>query len=275
MIDGNAETGIRECLAEEFSSIYVLNLLGNARIRGNQGRYQRRGVFDNATQSPVAITILIKNLNTEHSECSINYRDIGGELRGEKKLEKLKEAISISGFSDWQIIKPNRYHEWIGQRSDAFTEFYPLGTKEAKAGKTDDAIFTLYSLGWATNRDAYLYNFSRDTLLENARLMTEDYLTALSDFETTLKANPELLSNKNALKSVVEKITQRHNSNSKWNSELQDDLIRKRETSLITVMSEGLFTAHSLLPIAMLTTRLYIASTRWIGFSQTVQAKTV
>ncbi|MDE0399810.1 MAG: damage-inducible protein, partial [Candidatus Poribacteria bacterium] len=230
-IDGNAETGIRECLAEEFSSIYVLNLLGNARIHGKQGRYQGGGVFGNATQSPVAITILVKNLNTEHSECSINYRDIGGELRGEKKLEKLKETVSISGFSDWQAVKPNRHHEWIGQRSDAFTEFYPLGTKEAKAGKTDDAIFTLYSLGWATNRDAYLYNFSRDTLLENARLMTEDYLTALSEFETTLKANPELLSNKNALKSVVKEITQRHNSNSKWNSELQDDLIRKKETS--------------------------------------------
>ena len=230
-VDGNAETGIRECLAEEFSSIYVLNLLGNARIRGKQGRYQGGGVFGNATQSPVAITILVKNLNTEHSECSINYRDIGGELKGEKKLEKLKETVSISGFSDWQVVKPNRHHEWIGQRSDAFTEFYPLGTKEAKAGKTDDAIFTLYSLGWATNRDAYLYNFSRDTLLENARLMTEDYLAALSEFETTLKANPELLSNKNALKSVVKEITQRHNSNSKWNSELQDDLIRKKETS--------------------------------------------
>ena len=230
-IDGNAETGIRECLAEEFSSIYVLNLLGNARIRGKQGRYQGGGVFDNATQSPVAITILVKSLNTEHSECSIHYRDIGGELKGEKKLEKLKEAVSISGFSDWQSIKPNRYHEWIGQRSDAFTEFYPLGTKEAKAGKTDDAIFTLYSLGWATNRDAYVYNFSRDTLLENAQLMTEDYLTALSEFETTLKANPELLSNKNALKAVVEKITQRHDSNSRWNSELQDDLIRKKKTS--------------------------------------------
>ena len=229
-IDGNAETGIRECLAEEFSSIYVLNLLGNARIRGNQGRYQGGGVFDNATQFPVAITILVKNLNTEHSECSINYRDIGGELRGEEKLEKLKETVSISGFSNWQMVKPNRYHEWIGQRSDAFTEFYPLGTKEAKAGKANDAIFTLYSLGWATNRDAYVYNFSRDTLLENARLMTEDYLSALSDFETTLKANPELLLNKNALKSVVEEITQRHNSNSKWNRELMNNLKRKKKT---------------------------------------------
>ncbi len=229
-IEGDAETGIRACLAEEFSSIYVLNLLGNARIHGKQGRYQGGGVFGNATQSPVAITILVKNLNTKHNECSIHYRDIGGELKSEKKLEKLKETVSISGFSDWQTIKPNKYHEWIGQRSDAFTEFYPLGTKEAKTRKTDDAIFQLYSLGWATNRDAYVYNFSRDTLLENARLLTEDYLTALSEFEATLKASPELLTNKNALKAVVEKITQRHNSNSKWNSELMDDLKRKKKT---------------------------------------------
>ena len=151
-------------------------------------------------------------------------------LEVRKKLEKLKETVSISGFSNWQTIKPNKYHEWIGQRSDTFTEFYPIGTKEAKAGKTDDAIFTLYSLGWATNRDAYVYNFSRDTLLENARLMTEDYLTALSEFETTLKANPELLSNKNALKAVVEEITQRHNSNSKWNRELMNNLKRQKKT---------------------------------------------
>ena len=216
-IDGNAETGIRECLAEEFSSIYVLNLLGNARIHGKQARYQGGGVFGNATQSPVAITILVKNLNTEHSECSINYRDIGGELRGEKKLEKLKEAVSISGFSDWQIIKPNRYHEWIGQRNDAFTEFYPLGTKEAKAGKTDDAIFTLYSLGWATNRDAYVYNFSRKACAENAQQMTQEYLAAISELEE----NPEL---------SADEVVRLHSTNIKWDDTLKNRLNQKKKT---------------------------------------------
>ena len=62
-IDGDSETGIRKCLEEEFSSIYVLNLLGNARIHGEQGHYHGEGVFGNATRSPVAITILVKNLN--------------------------------------------------------------------------------------------------------------------------------------------------------------------------------------------------------------------
>ena len=216
-IDGDSETGIRKCLVEEFSSIYVLNLLGNARIHGEQGRYHGEGVFGNATRSPVAITILVKNPNTEHGECSIHYRDIGGELRREEKLENLKEAVSIKGFSDWQLVTPNKYHEWIGQRSDAFTRFYPLGTKEAKVGRADDAIFGLYSLGLATGRDPYIYNFSRDACIENAHLMTQDYIAALSEH----KANPEL---------TIDAVASRHNSNIKWNRELKNNLKRKKET---------------------------------------------
>ena len=216
-IDGNAETGIRKCLAEEFSSIYVLNLLGNARIHGERGRYHGEGVFGSATQSPVAITILVKNLNTEHGACSIHYRDIGGELRREEKLEKLKEAVSISGFSDWQMVKPNKYHEWIGQRSDAFTRFYPLGTKEAKAGRADNSIFGLYSLGLATNRDAYIYNFARDACVENAQRMTQDYINALQEYEE----DPGL---------TVDEAARKHSTFIAWNSELKDKLRRKIRT---------------------------------------------
>ena len=103
-IDGNVESGIRAYLPEEFSSVYVLNLLGDARARGKRGRYEGEGVFGNATQSPVAITILCKNKNAESDGCRIHYRDIGSELKSKQKLEKLQKKISISGFSDWQII---------------------------------------------------------------------------------------------------------------------------------------------------------------------------
>ena len=229
-IDGNSDAGIRACLAEEFSSVHVLHLRGNAYTSGERRRTEGGNVFGGGSRTPVSITIFVKNPNATHEGCKIYYRDIGDYLTRQQKLEALTEAVSIKGISDWQMITPDEHHDWIGQRSEAFDEFYPLGTKEAKAGKTDDAIFKLYSLGWATNRDTYVYNFSRDTLLENARLMTEDYLTALSEFETTLKVNPELLSNKNALKVVVGKITQRHNSNSKWNRELMNNLKQKKKT---------------------------------------------
>ena len=95
-IDGNVDAGIRACLPEEFSSIYILNLLGNARIHGEQGRYQGEGVFGNATQSPVAITLLVKNSDVDHDGCHIHYRDIGGELKRDEKVKNTeRESINI------------------------------------------------------------------------------------------------------------------------------------------------------------------------------------
>ena len=48
----------------------------------------------------------------------------------------------------------------------------------AKAGRIDDAIFKLFSNGYYTGRDAYIYNFSRDACAENARKMVNNYLEA-------------------------------------------------------------------------------------------------
>ena len=44
-IDGNVDSGIRACLAEEFSSIHVVNLRGNQRTQGERSRREgRQGV---------------------------------------------------------------------------------------------------------------------------------------------------------------------------------------------------------------------------------------
>ena len=219
-IDGNADAGIRASLPEEFHSIYVLNLLGNARIHDKDGKYyQGEGVFGNATQSPVAINLLVKNTtNDENKErCRIYYRDIGSNLKRQEKLQKLTETTSISGFKDWQEITPNQHYDWINQRNDVFARFYPLGTTEAKAGKADNAIFQLYSLGMSTNRDAYIYNFSRDACTENAWQMTQKYLTAISEFEE----NPEL---------SVDEVVRLHSTNIKWENTLKNRLKQKKKT---------------------------------------------
>ena len=216
-IDGNVDAGVRACLAGEFNSIYALNLLGNARIYGERGHSEGEGVFGNASQSPVAITILVKNSNATHYGCLIQYREIGTGLKRNEKLEKLNDAVSIKGFSEWQTVTPNEHYDWVGQRSGVFAKFYPLGTKEAKAGKADDAIFKLYSNGYKTGKDAYIYNFSRDVCAENAQRMTEDYLAAISE----LIENPEL---------PIGEVINRHNSNIKWDRELKDNLKRKKKT---------------------------------------------
>ena len=180
-IDGNVDSGVRACLAEEFSSVHVLHLRGNARTSGERRRAEGGNVFGSGSRAPVAIMILVKNPNATHEGCKIHYRDIGDYLTREQKLEALtSEAVSIKGISDWQMITPDEHNDWIDQRSEAFDEFYPLGSEDAKAGNADDAIFGLYSRGLATSRDAYIYNFSRDVCAENAQRMTQSYLAALS-----------------------------------------------------------------------------------------------
>ena len=216
-IDGNAESGIRACLSEEFSSIHVLHLRGNAYTSGERRRAESGNVFGGGSRTPVVITILVKDPNATHEGCKIHYRDIGDYLTREQKLEALQEAVSVKGFSNWQTITPDRHYDWVGQRSEAFTRFYPLGTAETKAGKADNAIFQLYSLGLSTNRDAYIYNFSRGTCAENAERMTRDYIATLSEF----KVNPRLSEHV---------VTKRYIENIKWDDTLKNRLKQKKET---------------------------------------------
>ena len=177
-IGGNVDSGVRACLAEEFSSIYVLNLRGNQRTQGERSRQEGGKVFGQGSRAPVAVTILVRNPGASHDGCRILYRDIGDYLRREEKLAVLREAGSIAGIEDWRTITPDRHHDWIGQRSEEFQKLYPVGSKAAKAGRTDEAIFKLYSNGYKTGKDAYLYNFSRDACTKNARKMVDDYLGA-------------------------------------------------------------------------------------------------
>ena len=216
-IDGNSEVGIRACLEKEFSSVYVLHLRGNQRTQGERSRQEGGKVFGSGSRAPVAITVLVKNPKATHDGCKIQYRDIGDYLTREEKLDVLNKAKSIKGVNDWQTITPDEHHDWIGQRSETFQHFYPLGSEDARAGKVDDAIFRLYSLGLATGRDPYIYNFSHDTCAQNAQQMAQNYLAAISELEE----NPEI---------ALDGVMKRHNSNIKWNRELEKNLRRKKKT---------------------------------------------
>ena len=112
-IDGNADSGVRACLAEEFTSIYVLNLRGNQRTQGERSRREGGKVFGQGSRAPVAITILVRNPEAGHEGCRILYRDIGDYLNREAKLEILRKAGSVAGIESWRTIQPDRHDDWI------------------------------------------------------------------------------------------------------------------------------------------------------------------
>ena len=145
--------------------------------------------------------------------CRILYRDVGDYLKREEKLAVLREAGSIAGIDDWRTITPDRHHDWIGQRSEEFQRLYPVGSKTAKAGRTDEAIFKLFSNGYKTGRDAYVYDFSRNACAKNARAMVGDYLGALRERNKFKNGSPK--------DEIIHKITLRHSSHVRWDRELK------------------------------------------------------
>ena len=86
-LDGAAMTGLRKCLREEFSSLYVLNLRGDARTSGELRRKEKDSVFGQGTRTPVAIAVLVKN-PVKTKPGVIYYHDIGDYLNREAKTRK-------------------------------------------------------------------------------------------------------------------------------------------------------------------------------------------
>lgn len=169
-IDGNAADGVRKCLIDDYSRLYVFNLRGNARTQGEDRRKEAGNVFGDGTRTPVAITVMIKD-PAHKGPCELYYHDIGDYLSQEEKLATIYELRSIEGIP-WQHITPNIEGDWINQRDPLFETFIELGNKDDPTAKV---IFETYSSGVKTNRDAWVYNFSRDILESNMRRMIEKY----------------------------------------------------------------------------------------------------
>ncbi|MCX7545509.1 DEAD/DEAH box helicase [Marinicella gelatinilytica] len=161
-LEANTGDGIRKCLAEEFSSIYVFHLRGNARTSGVQRQKEKDNVFGQGTRTPVAITIMVKNPNAkQHSQ--IFWHDIGDYLSQAEKLAIVQEFASIGGITKankWQPITPDKYGDWVNQRDDSFSKFIVIGEKK----NNELILFKNYSRGLATSRDAWAYNSSKNSL---------------------------------------------------------------------------------------------------------------
>lgn len=171
-IDGTAQDGMRKCLQDEFTSIYVFNLRGNARTSGEQRRKESGNVFGEGTRTPITITLLVKN-PAKHGKASVYYHDIGDYHTREQKLKIVKDFHSLNEVN-WMKIMPNEKHDWINVRDGLFDSLLFLGDKDNKKNKSTFFI-PWYSCGVKTNRDAWCYNFSNKKLVKNINVCVDFY----------------------------------------------------------------------------------------------------
>ena len=239
-LDSNAMDGMRQCLAKEFTGIYVLHLRGNQRTQGERSRQEGGKVFGGGSRAPVAVTLLVKNPAQKTRRILIH--DIGDYLNREEKLQKVtafKDIHGVSTTGGWTEIKPDRYHDWLNQRDPGFGEFMALGDKAASA-----KIFENHSLGVATARDAWCYNYSESGLRTNINRMIKAYneeRTRIHDLDLEANADPADLVDNDPKKI-------------KWSRGLKNDLRRNKPLQI----DEGQIVASQYRPF----TRQYLYFSR-------------
>lgn len=189
-IDANNMDGLRACLADEFTSLYVFNLRGNQRTSGELSRQEGGKVFGSGSRASVAITLLVKN-PAKAGPCDLRYYDIGDYLSREEKLSIIKgfgSIASIGSANKWTRLRPNAEYDWTNQRDPAFAAFVPLGDKDDESIRT---IFDTYSLGVVTNRDAWVYNMSRTRLRATVRGLIDVYNVETEKYQKACRSLPK------------------------------------------------------------------------------------
>lgn len=177
-LETNQADGMRQCLAEEFSNLYVFHLRGNQRTSGELSRKEGGKIFDSGSRAPIAISILVKNPEAkEHGK--IFFHDIGDYLSRDEKLELISQYGSIEGIPKWKTITPDEYGGWLNQRDESFEIYIALGDKSKDSLVK---VFDNYSLGVATGRDAWAYNSSQTKMISNMKRMLANYEDELSRF---------------------------------------------------------------------------------------------
>ena len=223
-VDGNATDGVRLSLQEEFSQIFIYNLRGG--IRGKMGDAAKReggNIFPIMTG--VAITILVKDPN--HSGTGeIFYAEAEDYATRQEKINQISTYGSIEGISGadaFSSITPNEYGDWISRRDERFVTFQEIGNKRLKGKETTPALFRQFSLGLATHRDPWCYNFSHDSVASNMRHMITNYNDEVSANVTsdTLKVDTTRIS---------------------WNRQLLRDLTNHKHHRFdITAIRKGIY----------------------------------
>ena len=174
-LDGVAFDGMRKHLAADCDAIYVLDLGGNAR-KGL--KVLDANVF--GIRVGVSINLFVKKNGNPSESPHIFYYRTDDLWNKQQKFDFLSENQHTGGVT-WQPIQPDARQTWLteGLHSE-FETFIPMGSKRTKGTQSDGkTIFSLYSLGVATNRDNLAYAFDPGWLQERVRTFIEIYNTAV------------------------------------------------------------------------------------------------
>ena len=171
-LEARQDDGFRQVAVGEFTDIYVLDLGSDVR-RNPKISGTTHNVF--GIQTGIAVAFFVRE-KSRLGECNIHYASREDAEVARDKLAYLKETGL--GRVPFESITPDAKNNWLNQSNSNFEKLMPLADRQTKLAKSVDderAVFRLYSLGIATNRDEWTFDFDPDVLSRKVRFFCEVY----------------------------------------------------------------------------------------------------
>lgn len=225
-IDSKSADGFRKCVAKEFAHLYVLNLRGNTRTSGETCKKEGGKIFDSGSRATIAIIFFVKDTSVKNG--AIHYYDIGDYLKREEKLNRLAHFTDLDAIP-FETIIPNNKGDWINQRDDAFDKLIPL-----KRGKKrqNPSVFDINSCGVASGRAPWVYNFSKDALMQNVQKCMDTYNADLkcfnAHFREAFKQRTKGVKSAELYKQLNDKEITTDKTKIAWTSTLKQEFIKNK-----------------------------------------------
>lgn len=189
-LDAIHTDGFRKVISREFDYIYIIDTQSDVRknphISGT-----KNNVF--GIQTGVAVMFAVKTPKDKQEKAIIHYYTMRDDDTRDEKLQYLKWA----NFNTvpWERIYPDSKNNWINISQSNFDTFIPVS--HSKEG--DNSIFIECSPGISTNRNDWVYDFSKEQLIKKVTYFIKSYNQSIDTkkMDFSIKWSRDLVNNFN------------------------------------------------------------------------------
>ena len=166
--------GMRAAMRDEFTSIYVINLRGDAYKQGEEFRQEGDKLFGGGSRNGVQITLLVRNPQKDPEEpAELHYAEVPPYSSLDHKLDWL-EQLGDATSQEFVTVPVTDRHDWTNLTEDSdFDQLLPVC--DTARGKLDNVATHKNALGLTTNCDVFVYSFSREALIAKVEALIEEY----------------------------------------------------------------------------------------------------
>ena len=171
--------GVRAALRDEFSDIYVVNLLGDA--MKSRGEYRREGdkLFGQGSRNGVQITVAVRNPDKDLSQpAALHYATVPEYSSRDEKFAWLAQLGDVTS-EQLELVPLNDNHDWINLTDGSFDALLPVCAVGRSTHGRETAVMD-HALGAITNCDTYVYSFGYDDLVFKINNLIDAYDSALA-----------------------------------------------------------------------------------------------